>query len=887
MAFPEPQHKKCFEDETRHISESHSSPQIMPAKDIPQGFSDPQYLTDQQIDSQDKAMGGIAEPQESVYSQLRTDAPIQPAHTLLSPLLGESCRTEVMEESIQTQNGGVPQHSIAPIEVTPTSPSSEKKSASQRQASIQMSTPASSGKVQEIEDLSGSKNSDMRYPDLFATQEHAEPAHIRPNNANPGPSSRHVAKVKMEEDDHSYMPIVKKESDNDDQIRPEPSPVCSPLLAARVNHSGWVGGKAQADGGVQRGGGVVVTDRTDVSVDDEIAAELERLHDEKAILEKRKGSPYCNIADDETRLQKLRQDIKTLQRRLLSIEDDHISHATLASQRMVSIASDDLKRSGPKPTRVKVARKRRALGHAKGGSSTKRQRFTKANKLKSATDILANDFFHQNQGNGEAINKEELAAFPATKLTNDLMSFLSEIQGVALMRPGVDQDVVEGHIRVMATLLQQVQHEVEPFRSEGLDETVEGFRWLVRGMNSPLFHHQLVASALMVSIEKDKKNPAPGSGLLFDHMGLGKTVETLALIMLNRPGLKTSRKSRGGTTLVVTPAAVRMQWVHETSKHCPGLIVIPWNDDMEANAPNAWAADVLVISYSRLLVAFNKETRDKKPEKSVLFKGNTKFHRVVLDEIHMIKSTSTATFAACLALQAKHYWGLTGTPTPNRNRELWAYLLFIRHKEISTRQAFSTALKSQTLKQDLKPCMILRKPGQKFLGTELVKLPAARGTYTEVELDTEERIIYKQLSEDIKPHLENKLTGQGGRRSGKGVWAMLNESCMRFRQAVSSPLLLETVVKEGLWPLERLEAMKAKAYDAECEETPFTDYLILWVKEPKQLRFATPRATSQEVVRVLQQVCVRCTKDIPQMKDPQQAAVSFLCSRCPHVTDNL
>lgn len=56
-------------------------------------------------------------------------------------------------------------------------------------------------------------------------------------------------------------------------------------------------------------------------------------------------------------------------------------------------------------------------------------------------------------------------------------------------------------------------------------KAVDG-KWLVAGMKSTLYHHQLLGAQWMVS--RELSDTAPYGGLLADSMGLGKTVQALA-----------------------------------------------------------------------------------------------------------------------------------------------------------------------------------------------------------------------------------------------------------------------------------------------------------------------------------------------------------------------
>lgn len=432
-------------------------------------------------------------------------------------------------------------------------------------------TPPSAEKT-----LPASGSSELGHANRRAAQKHAQTEVASPT------------KVKREdvEDDNSClpgitqeMPVSNQENDIDNRMRPEPRPIPAPLLIARSNCFD----KMQAGGQV----------RQDVDI---------------------------SMAEET--------------------EDDDISHAKMASQSMMPIFSGGSNSNGSRPTRAKAARKRKATGNTtdpiKKPRSTKTAQMLvkKANDAlaNEANDALANAHFRQNTGTGENATKKQLMELQPIKVFDRHQLHLDKIQTVALKNPGADKDVIEGHIRALAAYIKTAQHIVETYESESgtSNKTVEDYKWTITGMTFPLPHHQLVAFAAMGTMENDKSNPAPGSGLLFDPMGFGKTVETIALILFNPPAPSIGRKRGGGITLVVAPAPARLQWVKEIQKHCPGLNVMSWNEDLKINPDMACRADVLVISYTQLRTAFRKETPAQK-KKSFLFKGTTKFHRVVLD----------------------------------------------------------------------------------------------------------------------------------------------------------------------------------------------------------------------------------------------------------------
>lgn len=63
-------------------------------------------------------------------------------------------------------------------------------------------------------------------------------------------------------------------------------------------------------------------------------------------------------------------------------------------------------------------------------------------------------------------------------------------------------------------------------------------KWLIKGMKSTLYHHQLLGAQWMV--QRELSSQPPNGGLLADSMGLGKTVQMLACMVGNPPSKRES-----------------------------------------------------------------------------------------------------------------------------------------------------------------------------------------------------------------------------------------------------------------------------------------------------------------------------------------------------------
>ena len=166
-------------------------------------------------------------------------------------------------------------------------------------------------------------------------------------------------------------------------------------------------------------------------------------------------------------------------------------------------------------------------------------------------------------------------------------------------------------------------------------------------------------------------------GILADDMGLGKSVQTLALLDRERarrgkPGGSAETGPQAGPpgtgpTLLICPMSLVGNWQREAERFTPDLAVhVHHGSDRLSGAElNAalTGADLVITTYA--LAARDREALAAMP-----------WRRVVCDEAQNIKNAGTRQARAVRALPAGSRLALTGTPVENHLGELWSIMEF-------------------------------------------------------------------------------------------------------------------------------------------------------------------------------------------------------------------
>lgn len=201
-------------------------------------------------------------------------------------------------------------------------------------------------------------------------------------------------------------------------------------------------------------------------------------------------------------------------------------------------------------------------------------------------------------------------------------------------------------------------------------------------------------------------------GILSEEMGLGKTVEMISLILLHRrppvPPMSPAAASAGnasssttqlprpiGATLIVTPPALRSQWISELSRHAPDLRVMVY-EGMKKSCPDETSEtammeelavhDVVITTYSdlrsELHFAVEPPQRDlrgarrrSRPRSPLV---QLSWWRVCLDEAQEIESGVSNAATVVRVVPRVNAWGVTGTPVKDDIQGKYTWTLLFR-----------------------------------------------------------------------------------------------------------------------------------------------------------------------------------------------------------------
>jgi non-specific serine/threonine protein kinase len=263
-------------------------------------------------------------------------------------------------------------------------------------------------------------------------------------------------------------------------------------------------------------------------------------------------------------------------------------------------------------------------------------------------------------------------------------------------------------------------------------------------------------------------------------MGLGKTMQVLALLLL-------LRKEKAGPSLLVLPASLLANWKTEIESFAPALRASYLHPSLQAEPADAAelfrqieASDVVLTSYGMLL---------RMPELE-----NVSWSLVVLDEAQAVKNPGARQTRAVKRLKARARIALTGTPVENRLSDLWSLFDFLcpgllgsqtRFKEFAKALDKREGERYAPLRNLVRPYILRRLKTDKSVIADLpdkTVVPAYCG------LTKAQAVLYKSVVDELA---EDVHAQDGMKRRG-----LILAALMKLKQICNHPAQLRG---DGRW----------------------------------------------------------------------------------------
>ncbi|CAD6573847.1 MAG: hypothetical protein CYPHOPRED_005227 [Cyphobasidiales sp. Tagirdzhanova-0007] len=341
------------------------------------------------------------------------------------------------------------------------------------------------------------------------------------------------------------------------------------------------------------------------------------------------------------------------------------------------------------------------------------------------------------------------------------------------------------------------------------------------GTNVTLYPHQTLGVEWMIKQEKIKKYRG---GILADEMGLGKTVQMISLMAMNR-----SDDPKEKSTLILAPVALLEQWreeIESKTAHTMRVHVYHGNSKIR-NVKELAKYDVVLTTLGTMAAEWvpcddaakkAAKSKDKKrgkewtendeadwhnmqSQRTPLF--NMDWHRIVIDEAQNIRNRDTKSSRACVYLEARFRWCLTGTPVTNSLSDIFSLLRFLRIGPFNEWSEFRThifliekrqpAKAGQRVQLILKGCSIRRNKNSELNGKKLIRLPEKHVELVTLDFTPEEREIYEFVQTRSQERFNRYLKAGTVMKNYAQVLVML----LRLRQICGHPSLIASDYKEA------------------------------------------------------------------------------------------
>lgn len=210
----------------------------------------------------------------------------------------------------------------------------------------------------------------------------------------------------------------------------------------------------------------------------------------------------------------------------------------------------------------------------------------------------------------------------------------------------------ESSVKLSAALAGSARFSDEVERSEAIIWAASGSKDAVPDqLNAELYPYQIVGLQALRKLAEHNVG-----ALLADQMGLGKTLQAIALMTALEPSKQ---------VLVVVPASLVENWIRELAQFAPTLKVLAhFGSKRVGLAAHFEGINVILTTYETVIADIN-------------LLSDVAWDLVVLDEAQKIRNPSSQRAIATKMLPRRLGVAVTGTPVENSLRDLWSLSEFV------------------------------------------------------------------------------------------------------------------------------------------------------------------------------------------------------------------
>ena len=286
-----------------------------------------------------------------------------------------------------------------------------------------------------------------------------------------------------------------------------------------------------------------------------------------------------------------------------------------------------------------------------------------------------------------------------------------------------------------------------------------------------LYPHQLKGLEFM----KERERNGTG-GILADDVGLGKTIQAIALLY-----------TRPENTLIVCPPGVAPQWMEKLNVLLPDeqFEITPYYNQKVKKHTDIRKITQKCEDEDRTLVVITTHGQIALNSNTVL--QAEVWDRLIVDEAHFLRNSSTKLFLNCKRLHAINNWMLTATPVQNNANDLYSLLYIVCGLKGKTTLDKKEGVSKIT---KLRNQYLLRRCKQEILHT----LPPLEIENMSCKfISTTEQEFYQKLEKHTTEVFQEAM------KIGKNYMIAALEMLLRLRQCSFHPQLVINGYKKKGW----------------------------------------------------------------------------------------